>query len=76
LDYLLAGGLGLLTGAVLFGFTYPNVMPAVLKTANLGNVTLPNLWNVNPFLVIGVLAVFVVLLFYFLENGPQRKDRL
>lgn len=51
-------------------------MPSILKTANLGNVVLPSLWNVNPFLLIGVLLVFVLLLFYFLENGPQRRDRM
>ena len=67
--------LGLLAGALIFGLIYPQVMPAILKTANLGSVTLPDLWNVNPLLLVGVFIVFVLILFYFLENGLQRKDK-
>ncbi len=76
LDYLIPGGLGLLTGALLYGITYPQFMPAVLKVANLGNIVLPDLLNVNPFLFVGVFVVFVLILFYFLENGLKRADRL
>jgi hypothetical protein len=51
-------------------------MPGILKIANLGNVTLPDLWGVNPLLLVGVFVVFTLLLFYFFENGLKRKDRL
>jgi hypothetical protein len=51
-------------------------MPGVLKVANLGNVVLPDLWGVNPFLLVSVFVVFVLILFYFLENGLKRTDKL
>lgn len=51
-------------------------MPGILKVANLGRVVLPDLWNVNPFLLVGVFVVFTLVLFYFLENGLKRKDSL
>lgn len=76
LDYLISGGLGLMTGAVIFGFSYREFMPAILKVANLGNVTLPDLLNVNPLLLVGVFVVMCLILFYFLENGLKRKDRV
>lgn len=68
--------LGLIAGAVLFGLTYQQVFPPIAKIANLGNVTLPGLWNVDPLLATAVFGVIVLLLFYFLEHGLQRKDKL
>ncbi len=72
----MSGVLGLVAGAILFGLTYQQVFPPLAKPANLGNITLPTLLNVNPFLVVGVFVVFTLLLFYFLEHGLQRKDKL
>ena len=40
---------------MLFGLTYQQVFPAISKIANLGNVVIPDLWNLNPYLT--VLAV-------------------
>jgi len=68
--------LGLLTGSILFGATYPYVFPTLSQLANYGSVTLPELWNVSPVLLIAVIAVFVVILFYFLERGLKREDTL
>jgi uncharacterized membrane protein YedE/YeeE len=76
LDYLIPGVLGLITGAILFGLTYQKVFPPILKVANLGNTTLPELLNVDPLLAMGVFTTLVLLLFYFLERGLKRKDRL
>jgi hypothetical protein len=66
----------LLAGAVLYGLTYQQVFPQIARLANLGNVTMPSMWGINPFLLIGVLLVFVLLLFYLLERGLKRHDRL
>jgi hypothetical protein len=63
-------------GAVLYGLTYQQVFPQIARLANLGNVTMPSMWGINPFLLIGVLLVFVLLLFYLLERGLKRRDRL
>jgi uncharacterized membrane protein YedE/YeeE len=76
LDYLIPGMLGLLTGAVLFGFTYQTVFPPIAAIANLGNVVLPDLWHVDPFLMVAVFCAMTLLLFYLLEHGWQRKDKL
>jgi len=68
--------LGLLTGALLFGLTYQAVFPPIVKQVNLGNVTVLTLWDLNPFLVIAVFTLGVLILFYFLEHGGKRKDKL
>lgn len=72
----MSGILGLIAGAILFGLTYQQVFPPIAKIANLGNVTLPGLWNLDPMLVVAVFAVAVLLLFYFLEHGLRRRDKL
>lgn len=66
----------MLVGAVLYGLTYQWVFPQIARLANFGNVTLPVMWKVNPLLLIAVFVVFVLLLFYLLEHGLRRKDRL
>lgn len=76
LDYLISGMLGLLMGALLFGLTYKQVFPPIAALNNLGPVTLPDLWNVTPVLVIAIFVVLVLFLFYLIENGLQRKDKL
>ena len=76
LDYLVSGFLGLFAGSLLFGLTYQAVFVPIAKIANLGNTTLPVILNVSPQLVAGVFILLVVLLFYFLERGLVRKDKL
>ncbi|HEX9012183.1 MAG TPA: YeeE/YedE thiosulfate transporter family protein, partial [Anaerolineaceae bacterium] len=51
LDYLIPGGLGLIAGALLFGLTYQQVFPPIRALADLGNVILPQVWHINPFLM-------------------------
>jgi uncharacterized protein len=68
--------LGFLTGAVLFGLTYQQVFPQISKLANSGNVVLPELWNINPYLTVLAFALMSLLLFYMIERvGMQRKDK-
>jgi uncharacterized protein len=76
LDYLVPGMLGLLIGAVLYGFTYQTVFPPIAAIANLGNVVLPDLWHVDPFLMVAVFCGLTLFLFYLLEHGLHRKDKL
>jgi len=75
-DYLVAGFSGMLVGAGIFGFAYPAVYPPLAKIAALGNVTLPDLWGLNPLLVVFAFALLTLLLFYGLERGLKRRDRL
>jgi len=76
LDYLIPGILGFLAGAAAFGLTYETVFPQISRLAAFGNVTLGQLWNVNSWLLIGVFAVMSLFLFYLIDHGLIRKDRL
>jgi uncharacterized protein len=76
LDYIVPGLLGFLTGAVLFGLTYNQVMIPIKKLADYGNVTIPQLWNLNPYLAVLVFTLMALLLFYFIDRaGLQRKQK-
>ncbi len=69
--------LGFLSGAVLFGLTYQQVFPKIAAIANLGNVVLPDLWNLNPYLVVLLFALISILLFYLIDRaGLYRKKDL
>ena len=75
LDYLIPGALGFLTGAALYGLTYQQVFPAISAIANYGNVVMPDLWNLNPFLTVLAFVLMSLLLFYFIDRvGWQRKE--
>ena len=64
-----------MTGAVIFGLTYQQVFPQISKLANIGNVVMPDLWNLNPYLTVTVFAVMALLLFYAIDRmGLQRKS--
>ncbi len=65
-----------MTGSVLYGLTYQWVYPKIAAVANYGSVTLPSILNVNPFLVWAILIVAVLFLFYLLERGLKRADKL
>ncbi len=67
--------LGFLTGAVLFGLTYEQVWPQISKIANSGNVVIPDLWNIDPYLTVLAFALLALLLFYLIDRmGLQRKE--
>ena len=59
---------------MLFGLTYQQIMPKITALANLGNVVMPDLWNLSPFLFILLFAMIAVLLFYLIDRaGLIRK---
>jgi len=75
-DYLVPGILGFLVGALIYGLTYQYVFPKISAIANYGNVTLPQLWNINPYLAITVFSILALVLFYLIDRmGLQRKDK-
>jgi hypothetical protein len=77
LDYLIPGLLGFLTGAALYGLTYPQVFPKISKLAEVGSVTFGALWNINTWLFILLFALISLLLFYAIDRGGlSRSDRL
>ncbi len=63
-----------MAGAVLFGLTYESVFPQISKLANYGNVVIPQLWNIDPYMTVLFMALFSLLLFYAVDRmGLQRK---
>ena len=68
--------LGFLVGAVIYGLTYQHVFPQISKIAALGNVVMPDLWNLNPYLTVLVFSLMALLLFYLIDRaGMQRKEK-
>jgi len=76
LDYLVPGILGFLTGAAAFGLTYETVFPQISRLAAYGNVTIGQLWNIDSWLAIGLFSAMSLFLFYLIDRGLIRKDRL
>ncbi len=76
LDYLVPGLLGFLTGAVIYGLTYQSVFPQISAIANYGNVVIPDLWHINPYLAVFVFALMALVLFYLIDRmGMHRKEK-
>ncbi len=76
LDYLVPGLLGFLTGAVIFGLTYSSFMPQIKAIGNYGNVVIPDLWHISPYLAILVFTIMALALFYLIDRmGWQRKKK-
>ena len=77
LDYLIPGLLGFLVGAGIYGLTYQYVFPAISKIANIGNVVIPDIWNLSPFLTVIFFALISMFLFYLIDRaGLQRKNKM
>jgi len=65
----LAGGLaGILIGTALFAALYPRLKNGILKKGDFGNVTLPQLFKVNDWVVVVPVAVLIFLLLIWLER--------
>jgi hypothetical protein len=61
---------------VIFGLTYQQVFPQISKLANYGNVVMPELWNLNPYLTVLAFSLMAVVLFYLIDRaGLQRKEK-
>lgn len=70
------GFLGFLVGAIIYGLTYQQVQPRIMALANYGNVVMPDLWNINPYLTVLVFGLMTLLLFYLIDRvGMQRKEK-
>jgi hypothetical protein len=75
LDYLIPGGLGLYTGAVVYGLAYERVMPVLSGWGRAGNPTFSDLLHVEPWLVIVMFAEVACLTFYVVERGAFTRPR-
>jgi hypothetical protein len=61
---------------VIYGLTYQSVFPAISQLANYGNTTLGALWNINIWLFITLFSLIALFLFYLIDHGLFRKDKL
>ena len=75
-DYIVPGLLGFLVGAVIYGLTYQQVFPSISAIANYGNVVIPDLWNINPYLTVLLFGLMSLFLFYMIDRaGWQRPEK-
>lgn len=71
------GLLGFVVGAFVYGVTYQSVQPKIMAIANLGDTTLPAVFNIDLWLTVLFFVLMSVTMFYFLErHGPLRRDKL
>ena len=75
MDYLIPGFLGFLTGAAIFGITYDKVFPPIERLAKVGNVVIPDLWNLSPYLVVLFFVLVSVLLFYLIDRAGMQRNK-
>jgi hypothetical protein len=68
LDALFGGVVGIITGAGLFAAVYPKLEKGILKKGDFGNITVPQLLHVNPWLVIIPLCAVITGLLVWLES--------
>ncbi len=69
LDALVGGILGILLGAGLFAELYPKLRGGVLRLGEFGNITLPDVLNVNEWVVVIPASAILILLMVWLERA-------
>jgi hypothetical protein len=60
---------GILLGAGLFAQAYPKLDRSILKKADFGELTLPQLFKVNPWIIVLPVAIIIVLLLLVIEKS-------
>ncbi len=59
---------------MIYGLTYQQVFPQISALAKLGNVVMPDLWNLNPYPFILLFILITLFLFYLIDRaGLFRK---
>jgi hypothetical protein len=60
---------GILVGAGLFAEAYPKLDRFVLRKADFGELTLPQLFKVNPWVVVLPVAIGIVIFLLWVERS-------
>jgi len=68
LDALFGGVVGILIGSGLFAALYPKLQKSVLSKGNFGELTLPEVFKVNPWIVVIPVAVALTALLWWMER--------
>jgi uncharacterized protein len=69
LDALVGGVAGILIGSGIFAALYPGLKTGILKKGYFGNVTLPQLFKVNDWVVVIPVAALISLLLLWMERA-------
>ncbi len=69
LDGLFGGMAGILVGAGLFAEAYPKLDSLILKKADFGELTLPQLLKVNPWVIVLPVSIGIVALLLWIEKS-------
>ena len=67
LDALFGGLIGILVGSGIFAHLYPGLQ-GILKKGWFGDITIPEYFKVNPWMVILPLCLIIILFFYWIES--------
>ena len=68
LDALFGGIVGMLIGAGLFASMYPKLQKKILNIGYFGDVTFPQLLNVNPWIVVIPMVIVLTAVLFWMEN--------
>ena len=68
LDALFGGVVGILIGAGLFAVFYPQLSQTILRKGDFGELTLPQLFKVQPWVLVPPVAVVLTALLLLLEK--------
>ncbi|MDD2389824.1 MAG: YeeE/YedE thiosulfate transporter family protein [Desulfobacterales bacterium] len=68
LDALTGGIPGILIGAELFAVVYPKLNHTVLNRGNFGELTLPELLNLSPWVVVASVSFFLIFVLILIEK--------
>lgn len=74
-DYLVSGFLGMFTGTFIYGLVYDPAMKTI-KSIGAVKITIPEMVNAHPLLVVAILAVISLILFYLFARGLKRRDKV
>ncbi len=69
LDAAVGGLPGILIGSGLFAALYPRLSQDILKKGDYGDLTLPQLFKVNDWIVVIPVAMLILLLLFWLEQA-------
>lgn len=68
LDALIGGTVGVVLGSWLFAISYPKLQKPVLSRDDFGELTLPEMFRVNAWVVVIPVAILLTALLVMLEN--------
>lgn len=69
MDALLGGVTGMLVGAGIFSLVYPRFSETVMQKGRFGEITFPELFKVNPWVMVAVFSIAIGSILYILEQA-------